>query len=433
MTLVSTDTSAEVFHELCSLMPGGVNSPVRAAKGMGQLPLVACRGEADRIYDVTGKNYIDFCGSWGALIHGHAHPVIVEAIQQRALLGTTFGATTPLEGALSRAVLAAYPSMDLVRFVSSGTEATMSALRLARGFTGRDTIVKFSGNYHGHADCLLVQAGSGVAEVSVAASSAGVPAETVRHTACLPFNDIEGFRTFMSHPRNARRIAAVIVEPVAANMGVVPPAPGFLQALRQCTQEQGSLLIFDEVVTGFRLGYGGAQELYGITPDLTCLGKVVGGGLPAAAFGGRKEIMEQLAPIGPVYQAGTLSGNPLAMEAGLHALKLASAPGFYEELERKTSVITQAVREAIRLQGHEICLQQVGSMFTIFFGRKNVDNFEQARSSDMETFAKFFRYLFAHGVYIPPLQLEPWFISAAHSDENLLATRDVILAFFSML
>lgn len=431
MTTAVAATAEEVFGELCGLMPGGVNSPVRAARGMGQAPLVACRGAADRIYDVSGKSFIDFCGSWGALIHGHAHPVIVGAIQQRALAGTTFGATTPLEGELASAVLEAYPSMDLVRFVSSGTEATMSALRLARGFTGRDMIVKFSGNYHGHADCLLVQAGSGVAEVSAAASSAGVPADTVKHTACLPFNDIEAFRTFMRHPRNAGRIAAVIVEPVAANMGVVPPAPGFLEALRQHTEEQGSLLIFDEVVTGFRLGYGGAQELYSITPDLTCLGKVVGGGLPAAAFGGRKEIMEKLAPLGPVYQAGTLSGNPLAMEAGLQALKLASAPGFYEELERKTDLITQGVSEAIRVQGYDVCLQRVGSMFTIFFGRRHVDNFDQARSSDMETFARFFRYLFSHGVYIPPLQLEPWFISAAHSDENLLATRDLILAFLS--
>lgn len=430
-TTATLQKADETYSFLCRCMPGGVSSPVRSAKGMGQPPLIASKGQGDLIFDVDDKGFIDYCCSWGALIHGHAFPPIIEAIKKRADLGTTFGATTLLEGSLAQKILEAYPSMEKVRFVSTGTEATMSALRLARGFTKRNLIVKFSGHYHGHADALLVKAGSGVAD-NFESSSAGVPLESIKNTICLPFNDFEAFRLFGENSSFTENLAAVIVEPVAANMGVVPPAPGFLELLREKTEEWGSLLIFDEVVTGFRLGLGGAQELFHIKPDITCLGKIVGGGLPAAAFGGRQEIMDCLAPLGPVYQAGTLSGNPLAMEAGLQAVTLLEKEGFYEEIENKTRLLTDPIEEAIKTKGYNCSLQRVGSIFTLFFGRKSVNNFDETQSCDKEKFAAFFRYLFKNGVYIPPLQLEPWFISAAHTKEHLLYTRDLVIAFLEL-
>ena len=331
-----------IFENLCQFIPGGVNSPVRSCKGMGQLPLVADHGYEDLLVDADGKSYIDFCGSWGALIHGHAHPSILEGIGKRLKKGTSFGVTTAIEGELAEEVIRLVSSIEKIRFVSSGTEATMSAVRLARGFTGKEWIVKFSGNYHGHADFFLVQAGSGLLEHTSSASSAGIPEGAVKHTISLPYNDRESCKKLFEHPSFRNRIAAVIVEPIAGNMGVVPAEPAFLHYLREETERSGALLIFDEVMTGFRVHLKGAQEVYGIKPDLTCFGKIVGGGMPAAAFGGRKKIMDCLAPLGPVYQAGTLSGNPIAMEAGLQSLRLLQKEGFYEELQRKTNQLLVA-------------------------------------------------------------------------------------------
>lgn len=418
------EKSKQVYDSLCEVIPGGVNSPVRACKDMGQMPLVVDRAEGDCIIDADNHSYIDFCGSWGALLHGHAHPEILAAVSKRLLMGTTFGATSLIEEKLARKVVQLMPSIEKIRFVSSGTEATMSAVRLARGFTGRQLIIKFDGNYHGHADFFLVKAGSGVSQLQ-ASSSQGIPEEMVRHTLCLPFNDIQACREIFS--KHAYEIAAVILEPIAGNMGVVPASQEFLHMLREETTKIGALLIFDEVMTGFRVAKGGAQELYNIKPDLTCLAKIVGGGFPAAAFGGRKEIMDFLAPLGPVYQAGTLSGNPVAMEAGLKALELLEAPGFYPYLEEKTHIITKPIRQLIDEKNLNACVQQCGSMFTLFFGTRQVNNMDDARRSDKDAFAAFFRYMFEHGIYIPPLHVEAWFVSAAHTQANLERTRDLIL------
>lgn len=419
--------SESIYNKLCEVIPGGVNSPVRSCKEMGQLPLVAERAHGDCIVDADGRSYIDYCGSWGALIHGHAHPEVIEAAATRMRMGTTFGVTTAIEEKLARKIVHLIPSIEKIRFVSSGTEATMSAVRLARGFTGRELIVKFDGNYHGHADFFLVKAGSGVSELNES-SSRGIPAEMVQHTICLPFNDVEACRAlFNSH---GSQIAAVILEPIAGNMGVVAGSKEFMQLLRTETTRVGALLIFDEVMTGFRVAKGGAQELYGIKPDLTCLAKIVGGGFPAAAFGGRKEIMDYLAPLGPVYQAGTLSGNPVAMAAGLKTLELLDEPGFYPYLAQKTQVITLPVQALLKERGIAACIQQSGSMFTLFFGRTEVTNMDEARSLDKGAFARFFRYMFDNGVYIPPLQVEAWFVSHVHTQEHLERTRDLILEYF---
>lgn len=419
----------ELYRRLCEVIPGGVNSPVRASLAMKQLPLVVSRAENDLIYDVDGKGYIDYCGSWGALIHGHCHPIILNAVEKRMRLGTSFGATTEVEEQLARKITEILPSIEKIRFVSSGTEATMSAIRLARGFTSRDLIVKFSGHYHGHADFFLVQAGSGVMGLT-ASSSKGIPEESIKHTINLPFNDLEAVKKTLQDPSLSNRIACVILEPIAGNIGVVPAKPEFIALLREETAKIGALLIFDEVITGFRVAHKGAQSLYKITPDLTCLGKIIGGGFPAAAFGGRKEIMDQLAPLGPIYQAGTLSGNPVAMEAGLQALKLLELPGFYDELERKTDLLLNPLKEWIQKNNTKTCIQRQGSMFTLFFGLGEVQNLEDARKLDGETYAKLFRFLFANGVYIPPLQQEAWFVSMAHEDKHLIRTRDFILTFF---
>lgn len=416
----------KVYSQLCQVIPGGVNSPVRTCAAVQKLPIVASHAKGDLVYDVDENAYIDYCGSWGALIHGHSNPEILTAVQKRLAMGTSFGMTTQIEQQLAQKVIELMPMIELVRFVSSGTEATMSAARLARGYTKRDVVVKFSGNYHGHADFFLVQAGSGVLGLSQSSSS-GIPADVVRHTISLPYNDLEGCRKSLREL--GEKVAAVIIEPVAGNIGVVPADPEFLHMLRDETKKIGALLIIDEVITGFRVALGGAQALYGVKADITCLGKIVGGGFPAAAFGGSKEIMSHLAPLGSVYQAGTLSGNPVAMEAGLQALNMLSRKGFYEELERKTNIITQPVKEALKKKGAEACLQQVGSMFTPFFGRKQVRNLEDARSLNSQLFGEFFRYLFERGIYIPPLQQEAWFVSTAHEEKHLEQTRDHILDF----
>lgn len=427
--------SQQIYQQLCQLIPGGVNSPVRSCKSVGQLPLVADRGYKDMIFDADGNAYIDYCGSWGALIHGHAHPTIHDAVCKRMEKGTSFGITTALEGEIAQEVVNLIDSVEKIRFVSSGTEATMTVARLARGFTKREVIVKFSGNYHGHADFFLVQAGSGAIETASlasspsAASSDGIPEEIVKHTVSLPYNDIEACKKLFTHPEYRQRIAAVIIEPIAANMGVVPADPEFIRYLREETQKMGALLIFDEVLSGFRVAKKGAQEIYKEKPDLTCFGKIIGGGLPAAAFGGRREIMDCLAPLGTVYQAGTLSGNPLAMEAGLQSLRLLQEPGFYEELQRKTDLLLDLIKERIDSKGWNVCLQQAGSMFTIFFGKKRVRNFKEALEADGELFGKFFRRMFEQGIYIPPSQNEAWFISSAHEDAHLEKTRDAVLAF----
>lgn len=418
-----------LYSQLCQMIPGGVNSPVRACKNVGEMPLIIDYGYGDTIHDVDRHAYIDFCGSWGALIHGHAHPVIQEAVIKRMSKGTSFGITTEIEERLASKVLSLVPSLKKIRFVSSGTEATMTALRLARGYTGRDTIIKFSGHYHGHSDYLLVQAGSGVSMLP-SASSAGVPQDFVKHTMCLPFNDVEACRKIFRNPGMNVQIAAVILEPIAGNMGVVPADKEFMQMLREETERIGALLIFDEVITGFRVALGGAQALYEITPDLSCFGKVIGGGFPVAAFGGRQDIMDCLAPLGKVYQAGTLSGNPVAMEAGLQALQLLEVDGFYEELERKTSLLVNPIRDFLEKSSVNACIQQVGSMFTLFFGRRQVKNVEEARQLDLERFSQFFRFMLSKGIYIPPLQQEAWFISMAHEEDNLFYARDTILDFF---
>lgn len=421
--------SQQIYEQMCQVIPGGVNSPVRSCKSVGQNPMVVDRGYRDMLVDLDGHSYIDYCGSWGALIHGHANPVVLEAVRKRMEKGTSFGITTALEGEIAQEIVNLIESIEKIRFVSSGTEATMTVARLARGFTKRDILVKFSGNYHGHADFFLVQAGSGVLEVSPSASSDGIPEDIVKHTVCLPFNDIEACQKLFSHPAFRNQIAAVILEPIAGNMGVIPADPQFIHYLRAETEKMGALLIFDEVITGFRVSMTGAQGLYGVKPDLTCLGKIIGGGFPAAAFGGRREIMDCLAPLGTVYQAGTLSGNPVAMEAGLQSLRLLQHPGFYEELQRKTDLLLDPIKKQIKEKGWNACVQQVGSMFTLFFGKKQVRHLQEALETDSQLYARFFRTLFDQGIYIPPSAHESWFISSAHEDQNLEKTREAILAF----
>lgn len=430
MTVATTPSSQASYSKLCTLMPGGVNSPIRSGKYVNHHPLVAAKAAGDLLWDVEGKCYFDYCMSWGPLIHGHANPLIVEAAAMRMALGTTFGVTTEVEGELAAAIQKEMPSIELIRFVSSGTEATMSAARLARGYTKKELIIKFTGHYHGHADFFLVQAGSGVIGLTPTSSSAGVPDEVVKHTVCLPFNNIEAFLQFVNDPSIKDRLAAVIVEPIAANMGVVPGTHAFIQMLREETTRLGAVLIFDEVVTGFRVGLGGAQHLYGIQPDLTCLGKIIGGGFPAAAFGGKKEIMECLAPLGTVYQAGTLSGNPVAMQAGVQTLHMLQEDGFYARLQQKADLITVPVRQKLHEKNEDACIQQVGSMFTLFFGKRAVNSMEEGSGLDTKRFAEFYKYMLEHGVYIPPCQHEAWFVSSAHTEEHLLKTRDIILAYF---
>jgi len=416
---MTTDKSKSFFESAQRVIPGGVNSPVRAFRAVGGGPRFIARGQGAYLWDVDGNRYIDYVGSWGPLITGHAHPQVVEAIQQAVERGTSYGAPTPLEVELAELVIEAVPSIEMVRFVNSGTEATMSALRLARAFTGRPKIIKFEGGYHGHADMLLAHAGSGLITLGVP-ESAGVPPEAVRHTLTAPYNDLVAVEALFE--ANPGQIAAVILEPVAGNMGVVPPAPGFLAGLRRLTQTHGALLIFDEVITGFRVAYGGAQSLYGIRPDLTCLGKIIGGGLPVGAYGGRREIMEQVAPLGPMYQAGTLSGNPLAMTAGIETLKLLRQPGTYEKLELMAARLSSGLGAAAAAANVPLTQNRVGSMMTAFFTPQPVTDYASAKTSDTARYARFFRGMLERGVYLAPSQFEAAFVSLAHMDADIEAT-----------
>jgi len=420
---VRNEKSRALFERAQSLMPGGVNSPVRAFKAVGGTPFFVARGEGCYLWDVDGNRFVDFVCSWGPLILGHAHPEVVAAVKEAVERGTTYGAPTELEVALAEKIQQAFPSMEMLRLVNSGTEATMSAIRSARGYTGRKKIVKFEGCYHGHADYLLVKAGSGAATFGIP-DSAGVPEGTAQDTIVLPYNDIEAFNKTMD--AMGEEIAAVIVEPIAGNMGVVLPKPEFLAALRQQTEKHGIVLIFDEVITGFRVAYGGAQSLYGIKPDMTCLGKIVGGGFPLAAYGGRKEIMQTVAPLGPVYQAGTLSGNPVAVTAGLKTLEILERDNPYPELERRTKQLTQVISEAAKEAGVPVQINQIASMFTVFFTDQPVVDYASARRSDTQRYARFFHALLERGVYFPPSQFEAAFLSTAHDDEALSFAQEAV-------
>ncbi|BAF59160.1 glutamate-1-semialdehyde aminotransferase [Pelotomaculum thermopropionicum SI] len=416
------DRSVSLYRQACKVIPGGVNSPVRAFKAVGLNPVFVKKGEGARIYDFDDNEYIDYVCSWGPLILGHRHPRVVGALE-RCLneVGTSFGAPTELENILAEMIVEAVPSIEMVRLVNSGTEAAMSALRLARGYTGRNKIVKFEGCYHGHADFLLIKAGSGALTFGVP-TSPGIPAAAAAGTIVARYNDLAGLEEIFK--LEGEDIAAVIVEPVAGNMGVVPPAPGFLEGLRNLTARYGSLLIFDEVITGFRLAYGGAQELYGVAPDLTCLGKVIGGGLPVGAYGGRREIMEQVAPSGPVYQAGTLSGNPLAVSAGIATLEVLKQPGVYGRLEQTAAALEDALKQAARQTGAEVCFNRAGSMLCAFFTGEEVKDYASACTSDTARYAAFFRSMLEQGVYLAPSQFEAAFVSLAHGKEEIERTAE---------
>lgn len=407
--------SNEIFSRAQRILVGGVDSPVRAFRAVGGTPLIIERAQGSRVYDVDGREYIDYVCSWGALILGHAHPAVVAAIADQAQRGTSYGMTSPLEVELGEEIARAVPSMERVRFVSSGTEAAMSAIRLARAFTGRDLIVKFEGGYHGHADSFLVDAGSGLATLAIS-SSPGVPASLAALTLNAPFNDLAAVERLFQ--RHTGKIAAIIAEPVAANMGVVPPNDDFLEGLRSIAQRAGALLIFDEVISGFRVGRGGAQGKWKIRPDLTILGKIIGGGLPVAAYGGRADIMEMVAPLGPVYQAGTLSGNPLAMRAGLASLPQLS-PEMYAELDRKGKRLADGLRAALAESKVAGQVNQVGSLLTLFFTSKPVTNYADAKTSDTAMFGRFFQEMLRQGFLLPPSQFEALFISAAHTDDDI--------------
>lgn len=417
-----TQTQSELlFARAQESIPGGVNSPVRAFRSVGGVPRFIARGQGSSLYDVDGNEYIDYIGSWGPLILGHRPPDVIEALAGVLDIGTSFGAPTGREVELAELIVDAVPSVEMVRLVNSGTEATMSALRVARGFTGRTLTVKFEGCYHGHVDSLLVKAGSGVATLGIP-DTAGVPKEFADTTIALPYNDLD--RVEQVFNERGDKIAAVITEPVSGNMGCVLPQPGFLEGLRDITERYGALLIFDEVMTGFRLSYGGAQQLYGVRPDLTTMGKIIGGGLPLAAYGGRADIMKKVAPVGPIYQAGTLSGNPLAVTAGIAMLHyLEQHPEVYDTLEQHAAQLTSYVPEGI-------CVNRVGSMFTFFFQPGPVTDFESAKRSDTARFGRFFHFLLEHGVYFPPSQFEAGFLSTAHTDRDIAKTTSVIREFF---
>ncbi len=408
--------SKKLFKQALNVIPGGVNSPVRACRSVGIDPIFIDHAFGCFVYDVDGNCYIDYVGSWGPMILGHRHSQVIKAISAVLERGTSFGAPTDLEIELAEMVIAAIPSMEMVRMVNSGTEATMSAIRLARGFTGRDRIIKFDGCYHGHADTLLVQAGSGVATLGIPGSP-GVPESFVAHTLSLPYNDIETIQKVMDE--QGEKIACIIVEPVAGNMGLVAPVDGFLNTLRELTEKTGSLLIFDEVMTGFRVAYGGAQSLYDISPDISTLGKIIGGGLPVGAYGGRQDVMAHIAPQGPVYQAGTLSGNPVAMAAGIATLKEIRQPGFYDALDEKSERLTAGLRFSAEQIGIEVSVDRVGSMAGLFFTGSEVKNFEDAKKSDLEMFSAYYRGMLQRGIYLAPSQFEALFVSSAHNNEYI--------------
>ena len=413
------ERSDELYGVARGLMPGGVNSPARSWTGVGGSPLFISRGKGSRIWDADDNEYIDYVCSWGPMILGHAHPEVLQAVKTAAEAGTSFGAPTEAENTLAGMVVEAVDSIDLVRFVSSGTEAGMSALRLARAFTGRDKIVKFGGGYHGHADSLLVSAGSGALAHGVP-DSAGVTKSLSADTLVAVYNDLDSVEAIFKAV--GQEIACVIVEPVAANMGVVPPERGFLEGLRRLTQDAGALLIFDEVITGFRLAYGGAQSLNGVTPDITCLGKIVGGGMPVGAYGGRAEVMETVSPLGPMYQAGTLSGNPGAMAAGAKSLELLAQPGVYDQLESRAARLEHGLRKAFDDSGTRITINRTGSIMTLFFNRGPVKGWNDVSSSDREGFGHFFHAMIDEGVYLPPSPFEALFVSTAHTEADIDAT-----------
>lgn len=412
------EMSRSAFEEAKQYIPGGVNSPVRAFKSVGLTPIYIDRGEGSKVYDIDGNSFIDYVGSWGPLIMGHAHPEVVEALQETAAKGTSFGAPTLLETKMAKLVCERVPSIEVVRMVNSGTEATMSAIRLARGYTGRSKIIKFEGSYHGHADSLLIKAGSGIATLGLP-DSPGVPESVASNTIAVPYNDLESVQ--LAFERFGQEIAAVIVEPVAGNMGVVPPQPGFLEGLRKVTSDYGSILIFDEVMTGFRVDLNCAQGRYGVTPDLTCLGKVIGGGLPVGAYGGKRELMDQIAPAGPIYQAGTLSGNPLAMAAGYTTLSLLT-PAVYEQLEERGARLQAGFERNAKEFGVPLTINRIGSMVCPFFTDTPVVNFDTAKTSDLDRFRQYFAAMVHEGVSVPPSQFEGMFISAAHTVEDIDAT-----------
>jgi glutamate-1-semialdehyde 2,1-aminomutase len=416
---MSGPRSRKLFEEAKKHIPGGVNSPVRAFRSVGGEPLFIKKAKGSKIVDADGKTYIDYVLSWGPMILGHAHPRVTAALKKAVSNGTSFGAPTELEITLAKMVKKAFPSIEMVRMASSGTEATMSAIRAARGFTGRDKILKFDGGYHGHGDSLLVKAGSGVATFGLP-DSPGVPADLAKHTLTVAYNDLGAVKELAS--REGEQIACIIVEPVAGNMGCVPPEPGFLQGLRQVCDQYGIVLILDEVMTGFRVAYGGAQQLYKIKPDLTCLGKVIGGGLPVGAFGGKLEIMQKIAPVGPIYQAGTLSGNPLAMVAGIETLKLLAKPGVYKTLERNSAELEKGLRDAAAEAGVPVTLNRVGSMFTGFFTGQKVKDFASAKTSDTARFGKYFLSMLKNGVNLAPSQFEAAFLSLAHTKADIHKT-----------
>lgn len=412
--------SSELFARAQHTIPGGVNSPVRAFKSVGGEPFFVAKAEGAYLYDVDGKRYIDYIGSWGPMLLGHNNPVIRDAVIAAAANGLSFGAPCPAEVTMAEKVSELVPSMEMLRMVSSGTEATMSAIRLARGYTGRDTIVKFEGCYHGHADSLLVKAGSGALTLGVP-NSPGVPADFAKYTLTCEFNNLAQIQQLFAE--QGEQIACIIVEPVAGNMNCIPPEPGFLEGLRQLCDDYGSVLIFDEVMTGFRVALGGAQAYYGVTPDLTTLGKIIGGGMPVGAFGGKKAIMQHIAPLGPVYQAGTLSGNPIAMAAGLAAMQEISKPGVYEALTDKTAKLIKGLAQAAAKHDIPVSFNQVGGMFGMFFTAEGrVSNFQQATRCDIEAFKRFFHLMLQQGIYLAPSAYEAGFLSLAHSDEDLAET-----------
>lgn len=429
-TSLKTTKSEEVFAAAQKLMPGGVSSPVRAFKSVGGQPIVFDRVQGAYAWDIDGNQYIDYIGTWGPAICGHAHPEVIKALHAALEKGTSFGAPCQLENVLAEMVIDAVPSIEMVRFVNSGTEACMAVLRLMRAFTGREKVIKFEGCYHGHADMFLVKAGSGVATLGLP-DSPGVPKAVTANTLTAPFNNLEAVKALFEE--NPEQIAGVILEPIVGNAGFIPPDAGFLAGLRELTQEHGALLVFDEVMTGFRIAYGGAQEKFGITPDLTTLGKIIGGGLPVGAYGGRRDIMQMVAPAGPMYQAGTLSGNPLAMTAGIKTLELLRQPGTYDYLERITQRLANGLLQIAQATGHSACGGSISGMFGFFFNPGPVHNYEDAKKSDLPKFSRFHRGMLEHGVYLAPSQFEAGFTSLAHTDADIDKTLEAARAVLSTL